>query len=566
LRVKATARYCRSVARVPLRFARATVALEIAMLAVAATPVPASSAVARPNILVFLTDDQRTDSMDALPKTLEWFADAGTSFPNGLVTTPLCCPSRASILSGRYAHNTGVHTNSSVEEVYAFDQSATVEAYLQAAGYRTAIAGKFLNLWNLQDTPPFWDHYAIMNQAYNNPKVNIDGDYTQHFGEYSTELVGEQAIDFLDDFDHTDDAAPWFLYVTPFAPHAPYTASATYADSPVDTWPGNPAVFESDRSDKPTWVQTTVGTLASANVVRTGQYRTLFSVDDVVDDVMTHLDELGESNTLAIFMSDNGYTWSEHGINANKRVPYLPSVEVPFFVRWPGHVEEGATDERIVAGIDVAPTALDAANVAEPDHPAMDGLSVLSGSSRSRILLEYWRSGDDVKWPSWSAELTSATQYIEWYDDDLQTITFKEYYDLANDPWQLVNLLDDGNGANDPDAKTLSKDLAVDRVCAASTCVDPIEPDTTAPTAVTGLAAAWDGDKVTLEWEPSTDAVGVVAYRVFRNGVFLGRVGPAILTFEDATASPGETLTYKVRAKDRAGNRSPAGKVKISIP
>ena len=525
------------------------------------TPLRAADAAVHPNILIFLTDDQRSDSMDALPDTLGLFADEGTTFPNGVMTTPLCCPSRAALLSGRFAHNTGVHTNSSVEEVNDFDQSKTVEAYLQGAGYKTAIAGKFLNLWNLHDNPPYWDHYAIMNQVYNNPKVNIDGVYEQHWGAYSTDLVRAQTMAFLDDFDQTDDAAPWFMYVTPFAPHAPFTPEAAYEDTPVASWPGNPAVFESDRSDKPLWVRTTVGTLASANTTRTGQYRTLFSVDDLVQEVMSRLDALGETNTLAFFMSDNGLTWSEHGINANKRVPYTPSINVPFYLRWPGHVAEGVTDDRIVAGIDVAPTALDAAGVALPSSPPMDGLSILSGSQRNRILLEYWRSGDDVKWPSWSATLTATSEYIEWYDDDLQTITFQEYYDLKNDPWQLENLLGDGDAANDPDAKTLSKALAVDRVCKGSACVDPIVPDTVAPTAVKNFTAS---GAVTLDWTASTDAVGVVVYRLSRNGVFLTKVGP-VTTYEDTTAISGETYTYKIRAKDRAGNRSPVAKVKISV-
>jgi arylsulfatase A-like enzyme len=553
------------VTRIPLRSVRAFVALILLVTAGGFAPMPAAQAVVRPNILVFLTDDQRSDSMDALPDTLSWFADGGTFFPNGVVTTPLCCPSRGALLSGRYAHNTGLHTNTSVEEVYAFNQSKTVEAYLQDAGYKTAIAGKFLNLWNLQDTPPYWDHYAIMNQAYNNPKMNIDGDYSQHFGKYSTDLVGTETMVFLDDFEETDDSAPWFMYVAPFAPHSPYTPSAIYQDTPVASWPGNPAVFESDRSDKPSWVSSATGTLASANAARTGQYRTLFSVDDVVQEVMSHLDTLGETNTLAFFLSDNGYTWSEHGINANKRVPYSPSVHVPFYLRWPGHVAAGATDDRIVAGIDVAPTALEAAGVALPSSPPMDGLPILSGPTRHRILLEYWRSSDDAKWPSWSAKLTRTSEYIEWYDDDLQTITFKEYYDLANDPWQLENLLHDGDTTNDPDAKALSKALAVDRVCKASTCVDPIVPDTTAPTAVTNFTASGGAGAVTLNWTASIDAVGVVAYRLYRNGALLKKVGP-VTTYQDTTAVSGVTYTYKIRARDRAGNLSPPVKVKITIP
>src|SRR3954447_2428677 len=139
-------------------------------------PHAAAADVGRPNIVVFVTDDQPRELL-TMPKTRSWFQDAGTDFTNAWVTTPLCCPSRSSILSGRYAHNTGVHTNSSPAEVQALDQHDTIERLLHDAGYHTAMAGKYLNSWDITHAPPFFDRYAMhtSSTAYTNPKLNVDG-------------------------------------------------------------------------------------------------------------------------------------------------------------------------------------------------------------------------------------------------------------------------------------------------------------------------------------------------------------------------------------------------------
>jgi arylsulfatase A-like enzyme len=173
--------------------------------------------------------------------------------------------------------------------------------------------------------------------------------------------------------------------------------------------------------------------------------------------VFRTLRRLGESRrTLAIFVSDNGYLWTEHhfGYDAyggGKRVPYTSSVQVPFFLRWPGHVTPGSRDGRITGTVDIAPTVLAAARVApDPAKPPLDGRSVLSGERRTHIVLEHWRTGGEV--PAWASIRTRRSQYVE-------------YYDLVRDPWQLRNLLHDGNGANDPDVTTIAAQLQRDRRC-----------------------------------------------------------------------------------------------------
>ena len=193
--------------------------------------------ISRPNVLVIVTDDQRpmADALAVMPNVRSLFVEGGRNFPRSVVTTPLCCPSRSSILTGRYAHNTGVLTNGDEGQVLAFDQDTTIEAYLKGAGYRTGIVGKFFNTWPLAMAPPFFDRWATMSGGYHDPVMNVDG-AVHHVEGYSTSILGSQTVGILDDFDATDDDAPWFLYVAPHAPHGPYTPDEPYADAAVPPW------------------------------------------------------------------------------------------------------------------------------------------------------------------------------------------------------------------------------------------------------------------------------------------------------------------------------------------
>ena len=156
---------------------------------------------------------------------------------------------------------------------------------------------------------------------------------------------------------------------------------------------------------------------------------------------------LGEENTLAFFMSDNGFMWGEHG-HLFKRTPYESSVKVPLLMRWPGQVEKGAVDRRLVANIDVAPTILEAAGIEPMPERPMDGRSLLGTEERERLVLEYWAEGGR-NIPTWFSTRTKDFQYIR-YEDRFGDVLFREYYDLARDPWQRRNLLGDGDPTNDP--------------------------------------------------------------------------------------------------------------------
>ena len=225
---------------------------------------------------------------------------------------------------------------------------------------------------------------------------------------------------------------------------------------------------ERDRSDKPPFVRKRpFRSVAEIQAVRVPQLRSLAAVDDQVDRIVRLLEELGESDdTLAVFISDNGLQWGEHAL-FGKSTAYLPSVRVPFYLRWPGHVAPGAEDDRLVGGIDLAPTLLSAVGLEPATTP--DGLDLLDpGAGRPYLLLEF-RGFRHYPLPTWSALVTTGIEYVE-YVDDRGSIDFREFYRIRGDPDQLVNVLRDGDPTNDPDVRALSAILERLRTCAGEAC------------------------------------------------------------------------------------------------
>ena len=190
-------------------------------------------------------------------------------------------------------------------------------------------------------------------------------------------------------------------------------------------------------------------------------YRGYFGIDD---------------NTLVLFTSDNGYLLGEHKATS-KFLPYRKAVVVPFLVRWPGRVAAGAVDDRLVTHVDVAPTILAATGVTQT-HATLDGRNFLSGSARPRALTEYWNDPNNNKnIPGWASIRTAAYQYTEYYDiANPANVTFREYYNLQADPYELVNLLADGNPSNDPDTAPLAQTLRADRQCTGGGCLGVRRP------------------------------------------------------------------------------------------
>ncbi|MGH2764343.1 MAG: sulfatase family protein, partial [Actinomycetota bacterium] len=408
-----------------IRSATLVVAAALVAGAGAAPAPPAEGQVdPRPNVLVILTDDQRPgETMGALKKTRRWLGKTGVAYGNAFVTTPLCCPSRASILTGRYAHNHGVEDN---QKPYRLDQDATMQRYLHDAGYRTALVGKFLNGWEPTRNPEHFDRWSLFSpleyaQGYRNNPFNING-RMKTVKTYSTDYLAKRARSVLRWFE-TDDDRPWFMLLWPFAPHGPFQPSNKYEDAKVKPWKLSPAILEKDRSDKPAYLQTKFRSLKTARNIRRNQLRMLMSVDDMVEGVRRELGRLGErERTLVVFMSDNGYVWGEHGW-IDKRLPYTSSIKVPLFLRWAGHLPGGARDPRIVANIDVAATIFDATGVT-PGHQ-VDGRSLLDAWDRDRLFFEYWYNGESTI-PTWRSIRTEAYQYIETYAEVTGAVDSRE--------------------------------------------------------------------------------------------------------------------------------------------
>jgi arylsulfatase A-like enzyme len=423
----------------------------------------------RPNVLIILTDDQRlAGTMMVMPATLHWFGQGGTRFTHAFATTPLCCPARASIFSGLYAHNHTVENNQPGAEVN-FDFGATMQASLHAAGYRTAFFGKYFNAWDLSEDPASFDRWAI--ESPNGPTGFWGGTWNvggtlRKVDEYSTRFIADRGVAFIH-ASEADDGRPWFLELSTYAPHMPALPEARYANAPVPPLTLDPSMTEADRSDKPPFVQARPRmTRYGLEHARALQLRSLMSVDDLVGRVEAALAATGETRrTLAFFLSDNGTLWGAHGIDG-KQTPYLPSVRVPMYVRWPGHIATGAVSGRLVANIDIAPTVLEAAGIRPA--VAMDGRSLLDGTKRDHMLLEYWRIKHPNDVPTWAALYTRRYEYVEY--DAGGKVVFREYYDLRHDPWELTNLLHDGIASDDPDVAALHRRLAADRSCSGASC------------------------------------------------------------------------------------------------
>jgi arylsulfatase A-like enzyme len=480
----------------------------------------------RPNVLFIVTDDQRADGTlrtDLMPQTLEWFRDGGpgidggTQFDNAYVTAPLCCPSRASIFTGRYAHNHGLLSNDETQSE-RLDQSTTLQKYLKDDGYTTGIYGKYLNAWRLPRNPPYFDQWGTYSEnpygaTASNPAgtfpVNEDGTF-KRLNEYTVDYVSRKAQEFLTNA-ATNPGQPWFLYLAVNAPHEPADPPVRYSESnlprsqlPTPTLDNSRN--ETDLSDKPSFVRTHQDTRQIFDQINpsTGQVaeglstkvmRTLHSVDDLVRDVMDKLQQLGEDqNTLAVFTSDNGYMWREHGVASteqyedpqnpvlqppgvglsSKALPYVESAKVPLFLRWPSNPNVGKNyvDHRIAGNIDLAPTVMDAIGV-KPSQP-MDGTSLIGPKKRNRLLLEHVATSPSDN--NWASTITSDYQYTEYYNADNVTPLLdggnpvREYYNLRSDPYEMTNLLQDGNPANDPNVSALSAQLQRDRFCVGSEC------------------------------------------------------------------------------------------------
>jgi arylsulfatase A-like enzyme len=471
-------------------------ALLVAFLPTVAQSKGKLRAAGKPNILFFLFDDMRSDGVmdnpEVLPKTKRWLADGGTTFSQAFTTTSLCCPDRATMWSGRLQHNHGVVDNYTGDNL---DRDWLAARYLHDAGYSTALVGKFITDWNWRYEPPNFDDFAVFQGGYTDSRFMVrnkgDAKHRTERAPYTTDWIGEKAASFIDGFEARDDAQPWFMQVSPHAPHqeqtAPgpdscnlekmYTWPARYDDRPIPPWKPTPAEEieggpngKAEKQDKVPFVRGANFTRKCGQVTYDGAMKTLMVADDMVDTVMTKLQATGElANTLVLLGTDNGYAWNERG-RTSKGAPWTEDVQTPLLVRWDGVFPAGTTDDRLVGTEDYLPTYLDAAGYTPPEirYP-FDGRSFLPGrTARTEKLLELgpvlrptpknYEGHRGI--PPWASLRTTNWQYIEFYEKgDNTTVQWREYYDLVADPWELNNLLADKDPANDPDAAGLSARL-----------------------------------------------------------------------------------------------------------
>jgi len=371
-----------------------------ALVALAAPSAPAAQE--RANVVLIMTDDQTLADMAALPQTQRLLGAGGATFNRAYVSYPLCCPSRATALTGQYAHNHGVRSTTPPSGgVEALDAERALPVWLRDAGYETIHVGKYLNGYGLRrrpTVPPGWtDWHGLVDKStylmwgysiHENGSTRTYGDpHVEDSALYQTDVLAGLAVDAIEAHAGED---PFYLSFAPVAPHGelalpgrttqPYIRPAPRHRGRFATLPlTDPAYDEPDTSDKPAYVRKLrrLGPRGHARIVRDFRARreALLAVDDAVAAVVAALRRTGElDETYVLFTSDNGFFQGEHRIPKGKYLAYEPSSHVPLLVRGPG-IAPGAVSDQLVANTDLAPTIL-AATGAEADGP-LDGRSLL---------------------------------------------------------------------------------------------------------------------------------------------------------------------------------------------
>jgi arylsulfatase A-like enzyme len=284
---------------------------------------------------------------------------------------------------------------------------------------------------------------------------------------YSTDLVADKAVRFIRDAERRDDAQPWLMWVTPYAPHLPSTPPARYSNARLPTFPLTPAMQETDISDKPDFLEKARDQEDRLVAARDDGRRSLKAVDEMVGRLMDSLKDRDEAdNTLVVFTSDNGFMLGEHGGVVGKDLPYPASTGIPLLVRWPGHFRRGRTNGKLVANIDVATTLFDAAGI----DAQTDGRSLLERGRRKALLLESRGSYSEdraPRLPAFRSIRTEHYRYAEYYRHGTFDLIFREYYDLDSDPWELEN---QGDALSSERVATLSQLLKDYGTCKGRAC------------------------------------------------------------------------------------------------
>ena len=409
------------------------------------------------NVIFILSDDHRYDFMGFLnkPKFLETpnmdrMAREGAYIKYATVSTALCSPSRASILTGQYAHRHGVVDNNTrvPEGTRFFPQD------LQKAGWQTAFMGKW-HMGGSSDEPrPGFDRWISFRGqgVYLNPTFNIDGRQVKREGHVS-DLLTDYALDWIKN--DCNPNKPFMLYLSHKAVHAMFEPAKRHLGKYENVkleYPKNMADTEENYKGKPDWVAEQRNSWHGVDYMYHGQmdfdtfYRryceTLLSVDESIGRVIKYLEDnnLAE-DTLVMYMGDNGFVFGEHGL-IDKRHMYEESMRVPFLAWCPGTIKPGEVIEELIQNIDIAPTIMDVAGLETPAR--MDGksfLPILQGKKipwRDAAFYEYYWERNFPQTPTTHGVRTDRYKYIHYHG----IWDIDELYDLKEDPEEMHNLID----------------------------------------------------------------------------------------------------------------------------
>ncbi|MDA1055262.1 MAG: sulfatase [Planctomycetota bacterium] len=416
------------------------------------------------NVVFILSDDHRYDVISFLghpwveTPAMDAMARDGVYFENAMVTTSLCSPSRASILTGQYMHNHGVVDNNvpTPQGTIFFPQ------YLQAAGYRTGYFGKWHMGGNSDDPRPGFDRWvSFKGQGHYYPpenlknwSLNVDGKSVPQRG-YITDELTDYAIDWLNS-SVKDSGKPFFMYLSHKGVHGMFHPAerhaGRYKDKPVPV-PKTMADTPENYKDKPMWLKNQRNSWHGVDFAYhqdtdiAEHYRlyceALLSVDESIARVRQWLaDNDLSDNTLVMYMGDNGFQWGEHGL-IDKRTAYEASMRVPLLGVCPKIWKPGTKLEQVVANIDIGPTVLEAAGLDTPEQ--MDGRSFLQLASgrmepsewRQNLLYEYYWEYNYPQTPTTFALRTQQYKFIQYHG----IWDIDELYDLQNDPHEEWNLI-----------------------------------------------------------------------------------------------------------------------------
>jgi arylsulfatase A-like enzyme len=480
--------------------ARIALTLAAAALALGASAAHAGAPYhTRPNVVVLETDDQTAASMWAMPNVQRLLQDEGVTFENSFASYALCCPSRATFLTGQYAHNHGVFDNvAPYGGYYALDSSRTLPVWLQAAGYRTIHIGKYLNRYGTKDArevPPGWtDWHGLVDPTtyrYYGFTMNENGrlrTFPRTPANYQTDVIARKAVNLIG---HASRGRrPFFLWTAFLAPHFSFDALPEPDDprlmhtpqpAPGDRnrfagypLPLTPAFNEHNVRDKPETVSLDrrISDRLRGAIQENYQQEleTLQDVDRAVARVVDALRRAGQlDRTLIVFTSDNGYFHGEHRIAREKVLPYEPAIRVPLVIRGPG-LPKGVDLQQLVSNQDLAPTILHAAR-ARPGL-VQDGISLLRlmhhrnlEPGRDLLIEGLYRGPPFGGFPgvSFAGVRTRQWFYVEYSNGQ------RELYDLIADPFELKNHdLDPHYAGIEAD---LARRLAALRTCSGPSCL-----------------------------------------------------------------------------------------------